>query len=234
MEVFIACPFGNYIKPKNCIPVVGTFTRNPRGNRFLAVAKTLRYNRQLGGWTNRLGLPNPGIFAVPAKIKPDEILSVAQIEEDDFALINSHIWSSQSIEINLSCPNILEVGSFKDAKIFFRTSRNYCIAKVSPLISIEEIGYLIELGFTQFHISNTLPIATGGLSGPALRPLNLKLIETTRKTFGDDMEIIAGGGIQHISHVAEYMNAGANHISLGSVCFHPFKLWKLLGALNDR
>jgi len=232
MEIFISAPFGNYIKPKNCISVIGTFTRQPRGNRFFAVAKTLRYNRQLGGWTNRLGLPNPGLELAIKKLKSNEILSVAQIDEGDFVLINSRIWSSQSLEVNLSCPNILEVGSWKDVKIFFRTPRDYCIAKVSPLISLEEIGYLMELGFTQFHISNTLPIAAGGLSGPTLRPLNLKSIETIRKTFGDDIEIIAGGGIQHIGHATEYMNAGANHISLGSVCFNPIKLWKLLRALG--
>ena len=232
METFISCPFGNYIKPKNCIPVVGTFTVYPRGNRFLAVAKTLRYNRQVGGWTNRLGLPNPGLSAGIKKIKSNEILSVAQINEDDFALINSRIWSSQSVEINLSCPNISEIGSWKDVKVFFKTPRDYCIAKVSPLISIEEIGYLMELGFTQFHFSNTLPISAGGLSGPVLRPYILKLIETTRKTFGDDIEIIAGGGIQHIGHVVEYINSGANHISIGSVCFNPIKTWKLLRALR--
>ena len=232
METFISCPFGNYIKPKKCIPVVGTFTAYPRGNRFFAVAKTLRYSRQLGGWTNRLGLPNPGFSEGIKKIKSNEILSVSQIEEDDFTVINSRIWSSQSVEVNLSCPNILEVGSWKDAKVFFRTPRDYCIAKVSPLISPEELGYLMELGFTQFHFSNTLPIAAGGLSGPTLRPYTLQLIETTRKTFGDNIEIIAGGGIQNIGHVTEYMNAGANHISLGSVCFNPIKLWKLLRALR--
>ena len=234
METFISAPFGNYIKPSHCIPVIGTYTLKPRGNRLVAIAKTLRYNKQLEGWTNRLGLPNPGLDVALKKIQPSkgEILSVAQVEKDDFVLINSRIWSLQSLEVNLSCPNISEVGSWKDAKIFFRVPRDYCIAKVSPLISIEEIGYLMELGFTQFHFSNTLPVVSGGLSGPTLRPYVLRLIETTRKIFGDDIEIIAGGGIQHIGHVTEYINVGANHVSLGSIFFNPLKAWKLLRALK--
>ena len=60
----------------------------------------------------------------------------------------------------------------------------------------------------------------------------MELIKLTRKYFGDKVTIIAGGGIQHIGHVAEYINAGANHISLGTICFNPIKLWKLLGALK--
>ena len=117
METFISAPFGNYIKPSHCIPVIGTYTLKPRGNRLVAIAKTLRYNKQLEGWTNRLGLPNPGLDVALKKIQPSkgEILSVAQVEKDDFVLINSRIWSLQSLEVNLSCPNISEVGSWKDA-----------------------------------------------------------------------------------------------------------------------
>ena len=61
-KFFISAPFGNYVKPKGCISVTGTFTRNPQGNRLWSVLKTLRYNRKLGGWVNKLGLPNPGLL----------------------------------------------------------------------------------------------------------------------------------------------------------------------------
>ncbi len=239
METFISAPFGNYIKPKNSIPVTGTWTLRPRGNRVLAVAKTLRYNRELKGWTNSLGLPNPGIITGTKKIKDHEVLSIAQVDEGDFELLNSNIWSHQNVELNLSCPNISNAGVWTDTQVFFKGPRDWCIAKVSPLITLEDIGYLIDdIGFTQIHFSNTLPISSlnrfsgGGLSGPTLRPYTLELIKLTRKHFGDKITIIAGGGIQHIGHVAEYINAGANHVSLGSVCFHPIKTWKLLRALR--
>tara|TARA_B100000287_G_scaffold359492_1_gene351525 strand:- start:323 stop:1045 length:723 start_codon:yes stop_codon:yes gene_type:complete len=239
MNTFIASPFGNYIKPKNCIPVTGTWTFLPRGNRLLAVAKTLRYKKEFNGWTNNLGLPNPGIIIGTKKTKEHEVISIAQVEEGDFQKLFNNIWSSQNVEINLSCPNISEVGSWSDAGVFLKGPRDWCIAKVSPLTTLEEIGYLIDdIGFTQLHFSNTLPISefnrfsAGGLSGPILKPYTMELIKLTRKYFGDKITIIAGGGIQHIGHVAEYINAGADHISIGSLCFNPIKTWKLLRALN--
>ena len=92
MNTFISAPFGNHIKPKNCIPVTGTWTLQPRGNRLLAVAKSLRYNRQFRGWTNSLGLPNPGIINGVKKTKEHEILSIAQVNEGDFVKLFSSIW----------------------------------------------------------------------------------------------------------------------------------------------
>ena len=92
METFISAPFGNYIKPKNSIPVTGTWTLKSRGNRLLAVVKSLRYNRQLRGWTNSLGLPNPGIIDGVKKTKEHEVLSIAQVNEGDFVKLFSSIW----------------------------------------------------------------------------------------------------------------------------------------------
>ena len=60
-KYFISAPFGNYIKPKGCISTTGTWTLKPRGSRLWSILRTLRYNREVGGWTNKLGLPNPGI-----------------------------------------------------------------------------------------------------------------------------------------------------------------------------
>ena len=124
-----------------------------------------------------------------------EIISVAQVEDGDFKKLFNNIWSHQNVEINLSCPNILEAGTWSDAKMFLNGSRDWCIAKVSPLITIEEIGYLIDdIGFTQIHFSNTLPISTfdrysaGGLSGPELRPYTMELVRMTRKYFSGNTE----------------------------------------------
>ena len=59
-ETFISAPFGNYVKPIDCIPVTGTYTLHARGNRLWRVIKTLRYSFKMNGWMNALGLPNPG------------------------------------------------------------------------------------------------------------------------------------------------------------------------------
>ena len=59
-ETFIAAPFGNWIKPVGCVPVTGTYTLHPQGNRLWRILRTLRYDFKNQGWRNRLGLPNPG------------------------------------------------------------------------------------------------------------------------------------------------------------------------------
>ena len=230
-KFFISAPFGNYIKPKGTIPVTGTFTLNARGNRFWAVLKTLRYNSAQQGWVNRLGLPNPGIRE--GLKKESTVISIAEIEKGDFQKLNVLIPENQSIELNLSCPNLNKKLSWESAKCFNSEKREWCIAKLSPLTTPEELKFVVEfLGFTQLHFSNTLPTVQGGLSGPMLRGYTTELIELARSEYGNSVEIIAGGGVSDFGSVTNYLSNGADHVSIGSVCFNPFKLRKLLKSLE--
>ena len=240
---FISAPFGNYIKPKGTIPVTGTFTLHPRGNRLWSILTTLRYSRKHNGWVNRLGLPNPGIqkgLASVSENPQNNVMSIAETERGDFQKMNHIIPLDQSLEINLSCPNIERLNNINgsstlpmDGARFFTKvkSRKWCIAKLSPLTDGDEIEFVIEeLGFKQIHFSNSLPLPNGrgGLSGSTLKPYTMKLIDLVRERWGDRIEIIAGGGVDDFGAVSDYLAAGANHVSIGSVCFNPFKLRKLL------
>ena len=230
-QFFISAPFGNYIKPKGTIPVTGTFTLNARGNRFWAVLKTLRYNTAHNGWTNRLGLPNPGIRE--GLKRGSKIISIAEIDKGDFQRLNVLIPENQSIELNLSCPNLNKKLSWESAKCFNSEKREWCIVKLSPLTTPEELKFVVEfLGFTQLHFSNTLPTVQGGLSGPMLRGYTTELIELARSEYGDSVEIIAGGGVSDFGSVTNYLSNGADHVSIGSVCFNPLRLRKLLKKLD--
>jgi len=235
-KIFISAPFGNYIKPVGCIPVTGTFTLHPRGNRLWSVLKTLRYNRRLGGWVNKLGLPNPGLRAGLERHIRGEVLSIAETKRGDFQKMNNIIPLNQSLEINFSCPNLGKKLPLDGAGIFTKVkSREWCIAKLSPLTDGDELEFVIEhLGFKQIHLSNTLPLPNGrgGLSGATLKPYTLELIDLVRERWGNSIEIIAGGGVSDFGGVMDYLKAGANHVSLGSVCFNPFKLRKLIKSLT--
>jgi dihydroorotate dehydrogenase len=144
--------------------------------------------------------------------------------------------NTKSVEINLSCPNLPENTVPKlidnDSPMMFTAfekKRDWCIAKVSPFITGKELHHVVEkLNFRQIHLANTIPTNKGGLSGPALKQYVLQLIHYVRGMWGDHITIIAGGGIRTEDDITEYMDAGANHISLGTVCFNPFKLRKLL------
>ena len=230
-QFFIAAPFGNHIKPKGLVSVTGTWTLHPRGNRFWSVLKSLRWNKNLQGWTNNLGLPNPGIEIGLRKTSVAEVLSIAEIERNDFKKLHDIIPTEQSLELNLSCPNIGKSLPWDSAEVFAQTKekREWCICKVSPTVTPEELEFLItKLGFTQIHASNTLPIqGCGGLSGRTLIPYTLDIIRLIREEW-PEVTIIAGGGVADFGAVYEYLNGGADHVSLGSVCFNPFKLRKIL------
>jgi dihydroorotate dehydrogenase len=100
------------------------------------------------------------------------------------------------------------------------------------LITIDELKFLIEeIGFKQIHCCNTLPVKEGGLSGKTLRPYVNKLINIIRDNWGDSIEIIAGGGVENIQHVDDYLTLGADHISLGTICFTP---WRVKALINKR
>ena len=234
---FISAPFGNYIHSKKTISVTGTWTLLPRGNRFWAILKTLRYDREMGGWTNKLGLPNPGIAIGLQKTKENEILSIAEVNRHDFVELDKLIPATMSVELNLSCPNLEKKLTWEGAKLFGTSSnhRQWCIAKLSPLTTPEELHYVVEeLGFTQLHFSNTLPFGdAGGISGPVLREFTVELTELSRREWGSDVTIIAGGGVRDFGAVMEYLAAGANHISIGSVCFNPLRMRRLLKSIGE-
>lgn len=237
MKIFVAAPFGNYLTFDNAISVTGTWTLKHRAGmlkRLWRVASTLRYDFKLQGWVNNLGLPNEGIEVGLERTSSSQILSIAGIERNDWIELESKIPENQSLELNLSCPNISERTVWNDLPVFFLgNKRKWCIAKVSPLITPEQLGFLIdEVGFTQIHLCNTLPVLKGGLSGKSLRSYVLSHLEFIRSEWGDSLELIAGGGINEFGVASDYLASGANHLSLGSVCFNPWKTKSLIQKLQ--
>ena len=120
--MFVSAPFGNYIKPIGCIPVTGTFTLHANGgNKFWSAIKSLRYNTKHKGWTNNMGLPNPGVKVGLERHIYGEVLSIAEIERNDFKKSYNLIPSGMSVELNLSCPNIRNL-PWDSTEIFARNS----------------------------------------------------------------------------------------------------------------
>ena len=235
-KFFIAAPFGNYLKFENAISVKGTYTMLRRPGLIKQLIKTLRYDFNKKGWKNELGLRNPGIRRGLNKYKHNnkEVISIAAIlpiDWEDFArLIPDYI----NLELNLSCPNTDKIEiNYKTLTKFYNAfwdnKRQWCIAKISPLSTKDEIKRLLDIGFGQIHCSNTLPIIGGGLSGKELIGYTTKLIDFLKTNY-PSVKIIAGGGINHIDIVNFYKDKGADYFSLGTVCFTPWKLRKILNA----
>tara|TARA_B100001758_G_C18323170_1_gene564372 strand:- start:495 stop:1226 length:732 start_codon:yes stop_codon:yes gene_type:complete len=241
LKFFIAAPFGNYIKFKsqdNVVPVTGSWTLEYRSGflgRIVRILKTMRYDRGKQGWINKLGLPNEGVEIGLKKTNSSEIMSIAAIEDSDFKKLFKLIPYDQSLEINFSCPNLDEKSplSWNGASIFNNNPsiRKYCIAKIAPTTTIDQLTFLIDnLGFRQIHCCNTLPINEGGLSGKSLIPYVNNLISIIREKWGNEILIIAGGGVTNQDDIKNYLSRGANHISLGTICFKP---WKIKNLINE-
>lgn len=234
--IYISAPFGNYIKTKKTTSVTGTFTLHPRSGRLTQILKTLRYDFRQRAWRNKLGLRNPGITNGLKTHKEGEILSIGAIQPEDWEELNKLISQTIPLELNVSCPNIDERDTLlpwpKGLERF--AQRSICptpIVKVSPLTTGTELKRLYEMGFRRFHASNTYPTEKGGQSGQILKPYTVRIIEKLKEIDSDNY-IIAGGGIQTIRDIEFYKNKGADSFSLGTVCFNPYKLGRLLNNVK--
>ena len=129
------------------------------------------------------------------------------------------------LELNISCPNIDHFADY--TKELYNLADRNPIVKISPLTKETDIQNLIAQGFTHFHASNTLPTHKGARSGAILHTYTTQLIRTI-KTHLPSAVVIAGGGIFSHLDVRVYHTAGADHFSLGTVCFNPLKLRRIL------
>ena len=242
MVFFISPPFGNYLKLDNCISIKGSYTLEPRSGLFWQILKTLRYSFEYGGWINKIGLRNPGL-AVGIKNYKDnlendgneEIVSIAICNKIEIPKIVKMIPDDMSIELNVSCPNhsIFRGDKTNDEfslERFLNNKRKWCIIKLSPTEKLSVVDQYYDMGFRQFHCSNTFPIHKslgngerayiGGLSGAFLRPYTGALIMYLRNKEG--VEIIAGGGVRSREDAEQYKKIGADHISASTMFFNPF------------
>ena len=205
--------------------VMGTYTLLSRPGLLKALLKTLRYSFHHKGWTNQLGMRNPGIEKGIQKyyVQPSRrIVSICGFNYGEWKTLAEYTRGIR-IELNLSCPNVGMKGNIGCPIELFDASR--VIVKMSPLTTENEIVSYMERGVRKWHFSNTLSIAQGGLSGKTLMQYNRKLIKFTLKE-DKCAKIIGGGGVTSMSDVAWYRDLGCSGVSLGTVLFKPFALRK--------
>lgn len=228
MQYFISAPFGNYIKFPNAISVTGSWTYEKRPGLFPQLIKTLRYTKN--GWINKIGLRNAGITTGIKRSRSNDILSLAAIDKFDWINLENIVPSNTSIEINISCPNLdKDVGAVNlpGFELFPQNQRKWCICKIPPTSTTSLIDRIVDCGYVQIHASNTLYSIDGGQSGKILKPYTTRIIEYIKNKY-PHIEIIAGGGITSKEDVKYYLNLGADHVSLGTVCFTPWKLFDII------
>ncbi len=162
-----------------------------------------------------------------------------------------------AIELNISCPNVKEGGmsfgiSCPSAEAVTREIRRVCkktlIVKLSPNVTdISEIAKAVEgQGADSVSLVNTflgmaidaekriplLSTVTGGLSGPAIKPIALRMVWQVYKAV--KIPIIGMGGIMNSTDAIEFMLAGASAIQVGTAIFKdPFIPLQIIEGIKD-
>jgi dihydroorotate dehydrogenase (NAD+) catalytic subunit len=224
--------------------VTKTVTPLPReGNPPPRIAET-------EGWMlNSIGLQNPGIEAWCEASLPQlralEValwVSVGGFSAPDYALVCERldeIDAVETIELNLSCPNVDEAPETAAELVAASRSatRKPLYAKLSPALSdIAEAARAVEAaGADGLSLVNTirglaldpqtlrprLARGSGGLSGPALRPLALHCVHACAEAV--ELPIVGMGGVASGRDALELVAAGATAVALGTVLFgDPF------------
>lgn len=227
--LFISPPFGNYLNLPKTTPIKGSFTLEPRPGLIGQIYRTLYFSKEQNGWVNKIGLRNKGIDFAIDKYKNswfpfyrNSVISIAILDETEIDKFVEKIPPEMSLEINVSCPNVGHDLVCKKIGKFLNPERKWCSIKLGPKTTPQEIEQYYNEGFRTFHCSNTLPVKDGGLSGPSLIPYTTNLTKHIIDKY-PDATVISGGGIQNIETAQNYKNMGANHISVSSLCFHPWK-----------
>ena len=153
-----------------------------------------------------------------------DIISLAIVNKNDVQKFSKIVPENLNIEINISCPNIdKNIDNNLDLTPLINKKREWCIIKLAPLEKRENIDNYYNQGFRQFHVSNTLKTQKGGLSGPMLRPYTNNLIEILREKYGNNVTIIAGGGVRSKKDAENYIKQGADFVSVSTLLFNPFR-----------
>jgi dihydroorotate dehydrogenase (NAD+) catalytic subunit len=173
------------------------------------------------------------------------LANIAGENEDDFVDMAAMLGREEGlagVELNLSCPNVAGGIDFAiDAETTRRVVqrvRTVCplpiVAKLTPNVTniVPIARAAAEAGADAVSLVNTFvgmaidwrrrrPIlgnVTGGLSGPAIKPLALRLVWQVARQV--PVPIIGIGGIATINDVMEFLVAGASAVQLGTVNFY--------------
>ncbi|HMA69245.1 MAG TPA: dihydroorotate dehydrogenase [Candidatus Mcinerneyibacterium sp.] len=155
----------------------------------------------------------------------------------------SEIEIIKAIEVNVSCPNVKKGGMafgvdfdniYKITKIVKEVTDKPVVIKLSPNVTdiTEMADAAVSAGADGLTLINTLlgmaidiekgfPVMSNkvaGLSGPAIKPVGIRMVYQVREKFPDTF-IFGVGGISCFNDILEYMMAGANAVQIGTSLF---------------
>lgn len=226
--------------------VKGTTLEPREGNQYPRMAETPSGMLNAVGLQNK-GIEHfeKHIYPVIAKYNTHVIINVNGNTIDDYVALSERINKLDkipAIELNISCPNVKRGGmifgtnpdSARDVTRAVRAVyKKKLIVKLSPNVtsivdfariaeeegadSVSLINTLLGMAVDIKRMKPSLSTVTGGLSGPAIKPVALRMVWQVSRAV--KIPIIGMGGIMTASDAIEFLLAGATAVQIGTATF---------------
>ncbi len=243
------------------IIVKGTTLHPREGNDYPRMAETASGMLNCVGLQNKgVDYFCKHIYPQIKDIETNMIVNVSGSSIEDYAECAARINGLEripAIELNISCPNVKQGGmafgvTSKGARAVVEAVRKVydktLIVKLSPNVTdIAEIALAVEdAGADAVSLINTLmgmaidierrcpklSISTGGLSGPAVKPVAVRMVWQVAKAV--KIPVIGLGGIMTTEDAIEVLMAGASAIEIGTANFiDPSVSVKIAQGISD-
>jgi dihydroorotate dehydrogenase (NAD+) catalytic subunit len=190
---------------------------------------------------------------------PPVIVNISGRSVDEFARLAEmlSVGGVDALEVNISCPNVEDEGMAfgVDCDMTGRLTEAVCNATDLPVIvklspNVTDITVIAraaaEAGADALSLINTLlgmsidverrrphlGNATGGLSGPAIRPVAVRMVHQVAQAV--DLPLIGMGGVMSASDALELILAGATGVAVGTANFvEPAAMQQVVRGLAD-
>lgn len=179
---------------------------------------------------------------------------------DDYVRVCTHVSALrnvQAIELNISCPNVKMGGmafgthpaSARDViKEVRKAWKGHLMVKLSPNVtnisefaiiaeeegadSVSLINTLVGMAIDSETRSPRLASVTGGLSGPAIKPVALRMVWQVSRAV--KIPVVGLGGIMNAADALEFIIAGASAIQVGTASFiDPLAPVKIIDGIRS-
>lgn len=241
--------------------VKGTTLKARQGNPYPRMAETPSGMLNAVGLQNKgVDYFIENIYPAIRNIDTNIIVNVSGSLPEHYAEVCRRLSSLDRIaalEINISCPNVKQGGmaygtTVEGAKLITSVAREnwnkHLIVKLSPNVTdITVIAKAAEdAGADSVSLVNTflgmavdverrkpyLSTITGGLSGPCIRPIAVRMVWQVAKTVG--IPVIGLGGIMNGRDALEFIMAGASAVQIGTGNFiHPALTMQVIDEIED-
>jgi len=243
------------------IIVKGTTLKPREGNDYPRMAETAMGMLNCVGLQNKgVDYFCEHIYPQIKDIDTNMIVNVSGSSPDDYAECAARVDALDgipAIELNISCPNVKDggmafgvtcAGAESVVKAVRERYHKTLIVKLSPNVTnIAEIARAVEAaGADSVSLINTLmgmaidiekrrkklSIGTGGLSGPCVKPVAVRMVYQVAKAV--KIPVVGLGGIMTAEDAIEFMMAGATAIEIGTANFiDPTVTIKVRDGINE-